>query len=273
MTNYCNNQWMIVKYPGGSGGKFVTTCLFLFNKVAHWHGITDQQATVDYFKNSMLDTKESWINREINHRWNLNFFSRSQNRNNNLTEEEFNKLTNDNGSEYFKECWKGGLDIVDYWSKPNLPKFWENAKSFSLVIDDNEIYKNLVVSKLFKIDYKRNVIISLLDDHRNIKRNEHRKHAESFNNQFEFPLIDIDDFFESVVKKKSWAVGWNNFTPDSNEFTIKISELVNHDTFIQKFQWFEDYYKQKIPVKYITELHSTWSKANEQQQQKFNNHG
>jgi hypothetical protein len=125
------------------------------------------------------------------------------------------------------------------------------------------------MSKLFKIDHERNVIISLLDDHRNIKRNEHKQHAELYNNQFEFPLTNVDEFFETVVKKKSWAVEWNNFTPSNHEFTIKISELVNHDAFVQKFQWFEDHYKQKVPVKHITELHYTWSKANEQQQRYF----
>ena len=269
MIDYCTDQWMIVKYPGGAGGKFVTSCLFLFDKVAHWHGIKDHRVIVDYFKNSMLDTTEDWINREINHRWNLNFFSRSHDRNNNLTEQEFNNLVDNNGSGYFKECWNNGLDILDYWSKPTLPKFWKNAKSFSLVIDDNEIYKNLVMTKLYKIDYERNVIISLLDDHRNIKRDKHKQHAELFNNQFEFPLTDINEFFEDVVKKKSWAVGWDNFTPINDEFTIKISELVNHNAFVQKFQWFEDYYKQKIPVKYLTELHNAWSKANEQQQRYF----
>ena len=35
INNYCTNQNITARYPNGSAGKFIITCLFLFDHVAH----------------------------------------------------------------------------------------------------------------------------------------------------------------------------------------------------------------------------------------------
>jgi hypothetical protein len=138
------------------------------------------------------------------------------------------------------------------------------------VLDDIDIYKNLALSKLYKIDHNKQTIISLLDVPGELATDDNKTHAQLFKNEYEFPLENLDTFFETNVKLKPWLSQWFDNPLGDDKFTIKISELVNHDAFVQKFQWFEDYYKQKIPVRYITELHDAWSAANEQQQKYFN---
>ena len=270
MIDYCTNQWMILNYPAGSGGKFIGNCLFLFDKVAHWHGIDGQQATVDYFKETILGPDPSWLHKELNNNWNITFFSRCYPRNNSISTEEFNKLVDTNASDYFRTCWDDSLDIVDFWCKPVFPKFWKNANSVTIVLDDIEIYKNLALSKLYRIDHNKQTIISLLDAPGELATDDNKVHAQLFKNAYEFPLENLDTFFETNVKLKPWLNPWLDNPLGNDKFTIKISELVNHNAFVQKFQWFEDYYKQKIPVRYITELHNIWSAANEQQQKYFN---
>jgi hypothetical protein len=272
MSNYSTNQWMILNYPAGAGGKFIGNCLFLFDKIAHWHGNKDQQETVNYFKQTILTDDPLWTNKELNNRWDITFFSRCYPRNNDLTEIKFNELIDLNASDYFHECWINKFDILDFWCKPVFPEFWKNANSATIVLDDIEIYKNLALSKLYKIDQQRELIISILDSP-DVATIDNKNNVQIFNNTYEFPLENLDTFFETKVKNKPWLSPWFDTPLGNNKFTIPISELVNHNAFINKFQWFEDHYKQKIPRKYLTELHSTWSKANEQQQQKFNNHG
>ena len=76
MNDYTTNQWIITKYPAGAGGKFITALLFLFDQVEHWYGIQDQHQQFEFFK-QRLEQKDTWINKELNHDWQLNFFSRS----------------------------------------------------------------------------------------------------------------------------------------------------------------------------------------------------
>lgn len=268
MIDYCTDQWMILQYPAGAGGKFVGNCLFLFDKIAHWHGIKDQYTTVEYFKKNLLNQDPLWTNRELNHRWNINFFSRCYTRNNDLRCVEFNQLVKEQASFYFQQCWNQQYTIVDCWHKPSLPDFWQKANSVTIVLDNLEIYKNLMFSKLYKIDKHKNKIISILDSPQ-VATEENKKNVEMFNNPYEFDLIDLDDFFETNVKQKPWLLPWFDKPLGADQFTIGISELVDCRTFIYKFQWFEDLYKQKIPTKYLEQMHNIWSIANERQQKQF----
>lgn len=267
-NNYCTDQWMILNYPAGSGGKFIGNCLFLFDSVAHWHNIQGADQTVEYFRQTILRKEESWLTRELNDRWDITFFSRCYPRNNNLTTQEFNTLVDANASEYFFDCWQRDLTILDFWCKPKFPAFWQSANSVSIIIDDIEIYKKLALSKLYKI--KNDTIISLLDAPTEIATDENKKNAALFNNQYEFPLTDLDEFFDQHVKPKPWLEPWIGFTGNPDRFNIKISELVDCNKFIEKFQWFEDHFKQSIPRNYIITMHDIWSQANERQQKYFN---
>ena len=263
MIDYCTDQWTVIKFPCGAGGKFLSNCLFLFDKIAHWHGIQGQENIVEYFRQTMLNNNQtSWLKRELNHQWNLNFFSRSYQRNNNLNTKEFNQLTDQQGSEYFKECWNKKLIIVDHWGKPLLPKFWNHARSITIDIDDESIYENLVMKKLYTV--RQDKIISLLDAPAELGTPDNVIYAKQFQNQFEFPLVDLHEFFETQVKQQPWLKPWVNYDIPHDEFVIKISELVNETAFINKFEFIEDIYKQKIPKKYLINMHAIWRQANDQ---------
>jgi len=266
-NNYCTNQWMILNYPAGSGGKFIGNCLFLFDSVAHWHGITGADQTVEYFKQTILGNSESWLSRELNNRWDITFFSRCYPRNNNLTTDEFNQLVGAHASEYFFTCWDNKSIIVDFWCKPKFPAFWNNTQSVTIVLDDIEIYKKLALSKLYKI--KDGTIISLLDTPTEIATEENKKNASIFNNQYKFPLSDLDTFFDQYVKPKPWLEPWIGFEGDPDKFNIKISELVSREKFVEKFSYFEDLFKQSIPHNHVRNMHDIWSQANERQQKYF----
>jgi hypothetical protein len=259
MTNYCTDQWVIVKFPCGSGGKFLSNCLFLFDRVAHWH---QQQNTVNYFKQTMLNTQQpSWLKRELNHQWNLNFFSRSYQRNNDLSCKEFNQLVDEQASEYFRHCWSQGLDIVDHWAKPQLPAFWQSAKTVTIDIDDMASYEQLVMSKLYAVE--GDSIVSLLDTPASVSTPDNVKYAKQYKNRWQFPLMDLHEFFETEVKLQPWLAPWLNYSIPQEEFVIKLSELLDQTKFINKFEYFEDLYKQRIPREQLIEMHNIWSQANE----------
>ena len=56
---------------------------------------------------------------------------------------------------------------------------------------------------------------------------------------------------------------WLDYTPTG--YYVTLTELINRDTFIEKFKYFENLYQQTIPIKYLIELHDTWTLANEHQ--------
>jgi hypothetical protein len=261
MTNYCTNQWTIVKFPCGAGGKFLSNCLFLFDKVAHWHGIDNQQATVAYFKQTIL-SEGPWLKRELNHRWGISFFSRSYERNNLASADEFNDHVELHSSEYFKQCWDKGLDIVDHWAKPYNPIFWESAKKINITIDDYDLYKKLAINKLYRIQDDK--IISLLDTPSEVGTAENLKYTQQFNNQYEFAFTSVDDFFADHVEKLPWLSPWLSEPVPDNELIITNSELIDYSKFSQKFEAIEDLYQEQIPRIYLKELHSTWNYATDQ---------
>lgn len=261
MTDYCTNQWTIVKFPCGGGGKFLSNCLFLFDKVAHWHNIQGKQATVDYFKQTML-AEGTWLKRELNHRWGTSFFSRSYERNNNISADEFNKQIDTTANDYFKTCWDNRLDIVDHWAKPYNPAFWNNAKKINIVIDDYDLYKKLTINKLYRIQDDK--IISLLDSPAEVGTTDNLKYLQQFNNQYEFIFTNIDDFFTNHVEKLPWLSPWLAHPILDNELSITNSELIDYSKFSQKFEAIEDLYQEQIPRIYLKELHNTWRYANDQ---------
>jgi hypothetical protein len=261
MTNYCTNQWTIVKFPCGAGGKFLSNCLFLFDTVAHWHNIQGKQETVDYFKQT-ISADVPWLKRELNHRWNTNFFSRSYRRNNDLTCKQFNQLVSAESSDYFKSCWQQGLTIVDHWAKPYNLDFWAAANKINIIIDDYDLYKTLVMGKLYRVQGDK--IISLLDAPAEVGTDSNSKYAQQYQNIYEFPLVSVDEFFAQHVEKLPWLAPWLTQTPPADEIIITNSQLNDYTKFSQSFEMIEDLYQEQIPRTYLSQLHSIWKQANEQ---------
>jgi len=265
MTDYCTDQWCVVKYPCGAGGKFLANCLFLFDQVAHWDSITGKQETVDYFQKTILQNKP-WLKKELNHKWGINFFSRSYERNNDASVETFNNEVVATSTDYFNECWNKGLTIVDHWGKPYNPSFWEKAKKINIIIDDYDRYKKLVMTKLFKVEGDQ--IISLLDIPQTCATSDNLAYTQKYNNQYQFPLMSTNEFFETHVEKLPWLDPWlydsvNILT--AKEITFKLSEILDYNKFIKKFKEIEDLFSETISKNYLKDLHTAWTTANENQ--------
>ena len=256
-NNYCTNQWQIVQYPCGAGGKFLISCLMLIDKIAPWNKLEHAQQ-VNYFQ-TRLESNISWVQKEIGHPWGISFFSRTYNRNNNLSNEEFNSLVDTHASEYFNDCWSSRLVIVDHWHKPLLPSFWQQAHSVKIIVDDFELYEHLVMSKIYNVT--KNKIISLLDApvaHGGLLNAQDS--VVKFQNQYEFICDDPHEFFETEVKEKPWLSPWLNYQCD-DPFYFKLSELADQEKFIKKFRYFEDLYQQHIPYNELIDLHKCWINA------------
>ena len=263
MIDYNTDQWCIVKFPCAAGGKFLSNCLFLFDNVAHWHNTNGKQETVDYFQKTILQNKP-WLKKELNHNWGINFFSRSYERNNDASVETFNNEVVATSTDYFNECWNKGLTIVDHWGKPYNPKFWEQAKKINIIIDDYDNYKKLVFKKLYQI--KGDKIISLLDIPKTCATSDNLTYTQQYNNQYEFPLTTIDDFFETHVKNLPWLSPWTEecvHLLTADEITIKFSDLLDYNKFQKRFKEIEELFKEDIPRNFLKELHSIWTTANE----------
>lgn len=263
MINYNTDQWCIVKFPCAAGGKFLSNCLFLFDQVAHWHNVEGKQETVDYF-NKTISQNIPWLKKELNHIWNINFFSRSYGRNNNATVETFNSEVTENASDYFHTSWNKGKTIIDHWGKPYNPIFWGNAKKITIIIDDYDRYKKLVMKKLFRIDGDQ--IISLLDIPETSATLDNLTYTQQYNNQYQFPLMPIDEFFETHVEQLPWLNPWlydsvNILT--ANEITINLSEILDYNKFVKKFKIIEEMFSETIPKHYLKDLHTTWTTAND----------
>jgi hypothetical protein len=260
--NYGSNQWLIVSFSPGSGGKFLSNCLMQYDKIAHWHGIMPKMDRVNYFLNSLPDNNnDSWIKKEMTPSWGLNFFSRLYPRNNNMQPPEFNQNVAKHATDYFHECWNNNDIILDYWHKSALPDFWKEATEASIIIDDFDLYKKLLFSKPYT--FKDNIVKSLCDNpDAHSTSSTGNENAKLFNNKWIFNDIDnIDTFFNEEIEDKCWFDKRMQLTP--NDYSINLTDLFDYDLLCAYLERFEDLVGEKLPRENIKQMHTAWlSKTN-----------
>jgi hypothetical protein len=254
--NYNTDQWLIFNYPPGTGGKFLISCFFQFDNVAHWSGQQlTRQETVDWYINSLPGDSEIWSGREIDTPWVLPNISRAWGRGNNTTEDEFNSKMSG-----IESLWNQGLKIPDFWHKSQCPAWWTNAQIISIHVDDIDLYKKLLFSKLF--EFKNGIMISH-DQQPDIGRAINQTHKQIFQNQWLWENVSsTDEFYDKHIQKLPWHQGWDFKQPPNNDY-ITLSELFDIDSVYNFMLKFEAQFNQTVSKEYITAIHTAWKTATE----------
>ena len=257
--NYNTNQWTIFNYPTGAGGKVLTTYFSQFKKMAHW---SEQSLTltesIAWYINSLPGKDELWPMKEIDTPWKLPNISRSWPRGGDTTEAEFNQLVPKIKNEYFHRAWEQGLIIPDFWHKTKHPAWWSQANCIGIYIDDIDLYKKLLFSKLF--EFKNNTVTDILQ-RPDTGDQERRKCKEQFKNAWCWENVSsIDEFFEATISQFPWYTGWD-FTAEPQAPTITVTELFDVDKVYNFLLQFEEQYEQKIDRDFVKSIHHAWVTA------------
>ena len=249
MQQFNTDQWLIFNYPPGSGGKFLAACFFQFDRVAPWTNIPQTQDEIAQWYISTLpqSVENDWGTNEIDTPWILPGISRTWNEGTNVTEHEFNSRLQLSPPPLFAESWNNNKIITDFWHKGYIPIWWSNANWISIVIDDVDLYKKLMFSKLFKFDKLNKTITSP-----QMQKKVHRKHQ--WDN-----MQSTEEFYNQVIKNTHWYNTWN-FSDPIGEHCINLSDLFNLDRVYNFVVSFEDIMQQKTSRKYIETIHSEWCK-------------
>lgn len=264
VVDYCTDQFLLVRYPSGAGGKFLISSLFLFDEIAHWeprvqHGYLDYDT---WFENTWPDHVHDWVRVEPNQPWELDFYSRRFDRNNNLDLDSFNTKVQDQASSYFHQCWAAGLTIVDNWHKRTTPAFFTNAKKIEIMLDDSCIgsYKKCVMNKVWLWDAQRNTVISTLDHPDWAWSTKNLQHINQFKNNAELTgWDDPDDFFYRYVMCQPWVQPFFKCAPDPEcLFSWPFHQLLHRDGYISIMKTLSEHWNQTLDPDQLCRMHDTW---------------
>lgn len=266
--NYNTNQWVVLNYPAGSGGKFLTTCFLQFEKFAHW---AEKQLTlnetIQWYKDSLpIGVEEVWLAREIDTPWVIPA-SRAWPRGENLSENEFNLQLVNNNNQYFQESWNQGKYILDFWHKSTKPAWWSNAQWINIYVDDLGLYKNLLFTKLFEYNSIEKTVTSH-NQRPTIGRAVNQLKKTIFKNQWFWENVNSpEEFFELHIKQMSWYQSWNfDYVPTTNYITI--SELFDVDKVYNFLLQYEEQMNQRVNRHYVEQIHTMWYNSTTERLQK-----
>lgn len=255
---YNTNQWIILNYPVGAGGKFLVACLMQFDKNAHWSGKSmTLKETVKWYTDS-LPTKANdiWSLGEIDTPWVIPA-SRQWSRGNNLSEHEFNSQLINTHNDYFNRVWREEKFIVDFWHKTDRPAWWTNANWINIVVDDMVLYKKLLLSKLFNYQPDKKIVVAN-DQMPNVGSPASQLKKARFKNQWSWENIDdLDTFFEKEVTKLSWYTTWDFSSELPNNY-ILLTELFDVDKVYQFLLKYQDLFGQQVNYNYVVSIHTLW---------------
>lgn len=247
------SRWLIIQYPCGAGGKFLSMALQTIDCIASWNpkvemGLMSYQ---DYVL-TLWNTQEftDWlINEPLSH-WNtsLNFFSRSMARGENMSVKEFEKLTEYNADEYFKYIWVTDKIILDTYHKALLPKWWEQAQVISIASElDNPSYIDKLSTKL--IPYRDGFGYNLLD---RPHKDDANQNAQKYNNPWMFKMESKKKWIDWIIKKDS------RLNLQINNPTIRNSELKNFEVIHRLIKSTAKHYKSNYNENDLKFLFDYW---------------
>jgi len=261
--NYNTDRWTIIKYPPAAGGKFLACCFMLFDNVAHWSTKSKtQEETVNWYKTSLPSNKEIWFKKEIDTPWVLPA-SRLWPRGSDLSESEFWKKFNDNVDPWFQYCYDQDKFIVDFWHKQKRPTWWPHALWVNIVVNDIDLYKDLLFSKVFYFDQETKTV-TWLSQAPGLGRPATLLGKSIFQNQWQWTDIESRDQFYNDVIVKIPGFDWD-FSVVDLENHILLTELFDVDkleTFLLKF---ENVFDSRLDTDRFRELHQSWVSVTKQQ--------
>lgn len=266
INDYCTNQNLIVRYPNGAAGKFLITCLFLIDRVAHWEPQvqTKSQDHWQWFDQSWQQEIHKWIISEPNQPWEINFYSRRLDRNNQLTASEYNQLVKDNASDYFFQCWKQGLYIVDHWHKRSRPSWQLNANIIEITINKESLdaYRQLIARKLWLWDSDRSVVVSTLDHPDYSHCDFNRLQRLSYHNVYEFTgYNNYDEFFNGYLMNQTFVKSFYQVGHDDSCLaSFDLLELFEYSKLKEKLTNIADQLNSHIDLTLLNKMHQLWLK-------------
>lgn len=259
--SYNTDQWMILNYPLGAGGKFLSSCFFQFERVAHWAGTAlTPKETLDWYQQTLpVEHRDPWSPKEIDTPWIIPA-SRAWPRGENLTEQEFNVQLDAQDNDYLNQCWNDRKYLIDFWHKSKRPAWWSNAQWITIYIDNIDLYKKLVCTKLFEYQPNNKTVISH-DQRPDVGRSVNQERKTQYQNQWTWHNVSsVDEFFESQVKEMPWYQNWNFDQLPSGTY-IALTELFDVDKLYNFLLQFEDQMNQHINRDYLQQLHAIWHKS------------
>lgn len=266
-NNYCTDQNLIVRYPNGAGGKFLITCLFLFDHVAHWCdevqlGRSDH---LSWFYGTWPKKISEWSIVEPNQPWNTNFYSRRYDRNNDLTELSYNQLCEQESSDYFKFCWNQGLLITDHWHKRIMPKFFQQAQIIEITLNNTSLewYKSMCRQKLWFWNADSRTVISALD-HPDYAHNQYSKNMRLFykNDYLITGYNTYDDFFNQYLVHQPYIKPFINVEKSSDAVaSIDFFDLLNFEKLNAVMETLEHHWNQRIDRDCLKKMHDFWKEC------------
>lgn len=265
MTNYCTDQFLLTRYPNGSGGKFILTSLCQFDAIAHWSSEVDQgeREYLDWFVSIWPDQLDRWVTLEPNQPWALDFYSRRWFRNNNMSCEEFNRQVECDANSYFRQQWQQTRIITDHWHKNTVPDFFQNARWIEVLLpnQDLETYKKLVHDKLYLWQSDSQTVISTMDHPDYAWDEKTKKNSIAYQNPYELSGFDTyDDFFYNWLLQQHWVAPFVNCDPDPNCIvSIELGELIDVDGYIAAIEKVSDYLGERcLNTDQLRYMHQVW---------------
>ena len=254
--NYDTNKWIMVNYPPGAGGKFIAVCLMLFENVASWSkcNMTPEQ-TVNWYEQSLPLDNEVWFQKEIDTPWVLPA-SRLWPRGADLSKIEFWEKFNNQIDPWFCQCYNDGKFIVDFWHKQQRPNWWTDPIWVNLVIDDLDLYKDLLFSKVFHYDHSAKKV-TWVSQIPSLGRSTAVFYKAVYQNQWRWENVNSKDEFYNNVISKIPGFDWD-FNSVNLENPIRISELFDTDKLENFFLQFETLLGSKLDRTSFRKLHSQW---------------
>lgn len=259
MENYDSPQWIIFNYINGAGGKFLANCFFQFDAIANWYStnLTKNQRADAYIK-KLENIKDDWMMNEPHQPWGIDFFSRSYTRGSDINIQDWNQKISTRSSSYFNECWSKNLIISDFWHKKERPQFWSKARWITIQVDDFNLYKTLLFTKIYNYDKTQKTVISYVD------YPIIGTYGDQYQNQWQWNNVyDVDEFIEKYVSDKPWYRNWQVDDSICCPDTIKLTELFDLSKLWKFLSRYESLFQDKLDFNVIKSIHTVWVKQTE----------
>jgi len=265
---YNTKQYITLQYACGCGGKFLTSVLMLFDRVAHWSPEVQQNPALytNWFEEQWAEDLKKWSTTEPHTPWDINFYSRRLSRGNQLTETQFNTAVDQHANKYFHSCWQQGLMIADTWYKKTLPAFFTNTTKIEILLDENSVdaFKHMIKNKIWLWNEKNKTITSMLDSATWISDkysgSEKEKRLALAGSNIIKGYHSYDSFFENYLLEQHYVGDF--YCADANpdaEASFSFSSLLNTDKFLETVvPALEKVFDQHLDRDQLKNMHIMW---------------
>jgi hypothetical protein len=259
------NNFLLVNFPQGAAGKFLSSILMASPSVAHFDEQIETCKTpdlcLDYIQKSFTSDKKNWIKNEPNHgfAWNLTFISSKYPRGDDLSIEEFEQLCNIHGTAHFKKMVIENKKILLPWHKVNIPDFFVDADKICVILDQNSMtwFDRALWEKHY--DYTGEKLV--LKEHDPSQNPKLKKYFDQFNNPM-YSYQPLGEFYKQNIIDNPVKQLFNSvskFDSRKNNVTIMLSEILTLDIFQSAIQNIENMFNL-IPIdrEFINKAHNHW---------------